>query len=852
MEGVGSVSSQTSTWHDLIEAMVEELPNDLSNACWRIFEFIDTTCRRWISKEIWLPPCKHAPDSSLPDHVLLTSAIAYCLGRAKKLDGNLLRLAALSHQFPAGFRERIRDAIDLNEGQRQNLVLAWEIVRNQEEILEKSQSLSEFHMSEPETLFCRILFLAHLTASARLYNTHFKDAEDKEVPTIKNRADFEQHPLMKVLEKVALVYGGATKIKGYVFESARLPEVRGASGLFDRINSLDVPALWGDRNGISGEVEALAKAPECVIFASGGNFLALAPVDVASELADAVERRYTTETLTGNSAVVWEAFQLLELQYGRQPLDYWWDDFQQDMSQADRKQLLGAYYSYPSDLIPPSQEGCFYQRKAFGELVTVLASRMMRRRGGWGEEDGHRRYIPHYELLPYAVKCHSCDVRPAVVRDDKADKIYCEACARKRVIGQIAKRVSGVEWFTDAMTDWQPNVPGSWEGQFDDFLKEEHNAELKKAYFSRGAKRGLESMDDVTAARDLHEVAAGSNPKRYIGLIYADGNNVGARLAGLVTPAEYRQFSQKLFYATKEAVFRALAQHLQPVYVAGANKETRRESSAWVHPWEIITIGGDDLIVIVPGSKALEVALSIGETLEKLLGRSGSSPRYAHQRFQAYELKRGEADRLKCIEKKTDELDYKPDVSLSAGVVIAHETTPIFFLQELAEGLQKSAKTFLKKINRRCVQNRLPLYRSGTVDFMALKSMGMVASRLQAFRERAYKMEDGRWLTARPYTWVELGGLLEARRVIHKSKMGRSQIFRIRDFMMESKGSASINYLYAYARLDAHQREELTAAFHLAWHSLDNTPPWRSNPWDKRIETIWHDLVEIYDYIERE
>ena len=35
--------------------------------------------------------------------------------------------------------------------------------------------------------------------------------------------------------KVALVMGGATKIKQYVFESAKLPEIRGASALLDRI-----------------------------------------------------------------------------------------------------------------------------------------------------------------------------------------------------------------------------------------------------------------------------------------------------------------------------------------------------------------------------------------------------------------------------------------------------------------------------------------------------------------------------------------------------------------------------------------------------------------------------------------
>jgi CRISPR-associated protein Cmr2 len=44
--------------------------------------------------------------------------------------------------------------------------------------------------------------------------------------------------------QIALLMGGATRIKQYVFESARLPEIRGASALLDRINLVDLPALF--------------------------------------------------------------------------------------------------------------------------------------------------------------------------------------------------------------------------------------------------------------------------------------------------------------------------------------------------------------------------------------------------------------------------------------------------------------------------------------------------------------------------------------------------------------------------------------------------------------------------------
>src|SRR3989338_5777344 len=84
--------------------------------------------------------------------------------------------------------------------------------------------------------------------------------------------------------KIAVVAGGATKIKGYVFESARLPEIRGASGLLDRVNLIDVPSLFGIQHDSEQDDDVKAKAeavreafkqrtgteapncPECVLY----------------------------------------------------------------------------------------------------------------------------------------------------------------------------------------------------------------------------------------------------------------------------------------------------------------------------------------------------------------------------------------------------------------------------------------------------------------------------------------------------------------------------------------------------------------------------------------------------------
>ncbi|MBD2415376.1 hypothetical protein FACHB389_18235 [Nostoc calcicola FACHB-389] len=44
--------------------------------------------------------------------------------------------------------------------------------------------------------------------------------------------------------RIGLVYGGATKIKQYVFESSKIQDIRGASRLLDRINQIDLPAFF--------------------------------------------------------------------------------------------------------------------------------------------------------------------------------------------------------------------------------------------------------------------------------------------------------------------------------------------------------------------------------------------------------------------------------------------------------------------------------------------------------------------------------------------------------------------------------------------------------------------------------
>lgn len=178
-------------------------------------------------------------------HSRLTSAIAFCLGSdTPYLDTQLLRLAALSHESSIEMRGKL--TTDLPQ-HADFLSQAWGMLTSQTQALACAASPADLAIRPPDDEALSVLYWSHMAASPRLGGAAKYTDHERQTVKMPTKEQMAQHPLLDQ-GRVALVYGGATKIKGYVFESARLPEVRGASALFDRINLYDVPALWGAKN----------------------------------------------------------------------------------------------------------------------------------------------------------------------------------------------------------------------------------------------------------------------------------------------------------------------------------------------------------------------------------------------------------------------------------------------------------------------------------------------------------------------------------------------------------------------------------------------------------------------------
>lgn len=750
-------------------------------------------CFRWL-------PCKSLKGATVADHALTASAIAYCLAYDLEPRPDIdtldkLRLSALTATWKDDGLENVYDAL-------------W----GEDSPIEPNENGKELE---------RIVFLAKTAASERT-----------EIEAVQ----FNDHPLNKK-KQIGLVLGGATKIKGYFLESAKLPEIRGASALLDRINLEDVPALFGRKNphdpergdrfhkDFSARTGHALSAPECIIYAAGGNTLAFAPASVVHQIADEIERIYTKETLVANSVAVGDTFDLLELQYGLNPTQFWIQEYQKACETPETKKIMHTYYG--------STDDDFLKRKCFGELTSKLAGAQLKRREGNTAPDPDRktqRDLPvHVEIGSYQTRCESCERRPAVIN---RQKVLCEACTRKYVAGRATKKQlkSGeLNHYTDTIK-WEPANKGKngeylltdWISLYHDYVK-----------LSADDSRNCDLVPD--GPNDLSDIAKASKTENYIAFIYADGNNMGAYLENIKTPAQYRQFSERVFVTMQTVAFKALAK-LEPIRI-------KYDNVRYVFPFEVISIGGDDLILIVPGDKALEIVHEIGVNFDKtFMSHSVHKKAKCPSRAQRYQSQRWE-----------NEADSKlPQFSMSLGFVIANEHTPVAFMEDLADKLLKSAKARAKTLKTEFG------YSGGTVDFFSLKSLSMIASKLKDFRDQLYKTDNEDSLTMRPFTLHELSGFIKTIQDFKKGKFPQSQLYQLRESLRLGRATSTLDYLYFRTRLDSEDGDRLQKQIEHNWQGVTNNNG-NLGPWylmlkaketdDEHYETLLLDLIEAYDFI---
>lgn len=164
----------------------------------------------------------------------------------------------------------------------------------------------------------------------------------------------------------------ADKIQSYVFESARLPEVRGAS------------RLMAEAGRQARRLLAEAHGEESVCYSAGGSLLGYirATADDAEKLVAELERKFLEVTVVATATAV----------------------------------------AVPCEVDPRTNDGSFRQARN-------VAAYLLRRK------KDSRSAVPFFEAPPYAQRCSSCDTRPAnhlvPTPGDEDRRPICCACQIK-------------------------------------------------------------------------------------------------------------------------------------------------------------------------------------------------------------------------------------------------------------------------------------------------------------------------------------------------------------------------------------------------------------------------------------
>lgn len=353
---------------------------------------------------------------------------------------------------------------------------------------------------------------------------------------------------------------------------------------------------------------------------------------------------------------------------------------------------------------------------------------------------------------PYFYLCKSCGRYPAAQRArDGSGDLLCASCAVKRQHGAQARSASYEQFVAWA---------------------KEH---------------GDQSWESTDLPEDLDALGSLSSPPNYVGFMALDGNQMGELLDRLPNVPAYGRYSKGLADLIREQVFAALQRYGKP-----------REARA---PFEIILIGGDDVLLMTAADIALDVALVIA------LGFEGAS---------AALLKQVGLDKERAR------------LTLAGGVVLAHAGFPIAAMHELAEALLRSAK-------KECAQAK---YETGALDFL-------VVSGGQTDLDEARAAIPHR----RPYRLQDMGNLLQHTRKLKAARFPTTQLQTMYQALFTNRTNAQLAAIRTLAWLnrgDRQQHDQLKQFFVDFGVQFKTTLP----PWDASNRTALADLVQIYPFID--
>lgn len=337
---------------------------------------------------------------------------------------------------------------------------------------------------------------------------------------------------------------------------------------------------------------------------------------------------------------------------------------------------------------------------------------------------------------------------------------------------------------------------------------------------------------------DLNVFREFRGAKDYLGLIYADANGMGKKLDELSTLREVQNFAKEIDEAVYWATCQVIADHLP-------TKELKKD--VWVFPFDILLIGGDDIVLVTPAAQAMEVAYALAK------------------HFYLFANKLQEQESRESQEKQESKKSEEAH-SLSVSVVLAPTNYPFSLLQILAEDALKFAKKDGSKANTK----KESKYGKTRVNFLVVS--GSTSQSFDKVYSTLHRKDQGYqhsfYATMRPYTLEQLHFLLTMLKKGSKLALGRSKLHQLREAILQLNLSTSVIECLAVLRSWKEKQRNFVAtkvyrteSKHLLYQRDEQNPAARfpivtfrwlvdsKEDGTKRYQTLLLDFVELYDFV---
>ena len=392
----------------------------------------------------------------------------------------------------------------------------------------------------------------------------------------------------------------------------------------------------------------------------------------------------------------------------------------------------------------------------------------------------HQPIVTH----PFLRTCDSCGEQYATQSVTEAEtELLCVSCENKR----------------DKNNKIQEDIQAVITGEAEEYLQHK----LWHRVLLDIAREGY-PMTRKSRPEDFNDLGNMSEPKNYMGLIYADGDNMGKALEQLDNLDEVKRFSEVVDDAIYQVVHEAVLEYLKP------------KDSDEYFPFDVLMLGGDDLVMVTTAHKVVEVSMKITKRFSELTEE--------------------------CLGKR---------LTISAGVAIAHANFPFSSLLTLAEQALKFSKKEAVKRKRRGQGST----HDGLINFIAVSNSNSLDFD-HYHRETLSDEDQDIYRTLRPYNLTDLCCVIKTIRKLKKENFPRGKLKELREAVFQSRNQSILEGLKFISGINprsAEGKKHRQMFWDFLTHFADSSPSTLPFPWFKSEDnsyTPFLDLIELYDFIE--